>query len=142
MKNYHSLGFRSVLVYLTFLKLFETQPLIKYKITNHHLCLSPESVLYVINGVSVQQCVEECATLSECSAVNYKRRFKLCELHSYLHMYLEVRSDGSCVYVRKSDMQISKVSKTKTYLFPFIMSNALPDCPNILNNIKKIWLYF
>ena len=85
--------------------------LLSYRITNHHLCLSPESVLYVINGVSVQQCVEECASLSDCSAVNYKRRFKLCELHSNLHENLVTRLDGLCVYVKRADIYAAEVSE-------------------------------
>jgi hypothetical protein len=100
-------------VYVNLLTIFGANGIVHYKITSHHTCLSSNTILYNVNGISVQQCVEDCAILPNCSAVNYKRLYKLCELHSVLHENRVARSGESCLYIKRSDIHSEEVSEVK-----------------------------
>ena len=52
-------------VYVTLLKLYGVNGTVDYRISKHHSCLSPNSMLYNIVGIPVQQCIDECASLSK-----------------------------------------------------------------------------
>ena len=104
-------------VYMTLLRLYGTNGLADFRISKYHTCLSSKSVLYKIVGISVQHCIDECASLSNCSAINYKQRYKLCEIHSISHESLAVHSDGACLYVERSDILVTEVSLAKLCFF-------------------------
>jgi hypothetical protein len=100
-------------VYVNLLTIYGANGIVHYKITSHHTCLSSNTILCNVNGISVQQCVEECAILPNCSAVSYKRLYKLCELHSVLFKDRVARSGESCLYVKRSDIHSEEVSEVK-----------------------------
>jgi hypothetical protein len=97
-------------VYIFVLIIHEANAAVNFRITSFKTCTSSSSILNTINGITVKQCVEECSSLFGCSAVNYKRLFKLCELHSNQHENRMARPGESCVYIKRSDMHCEDVS--------------------------------
>ncbi|XP_060607807.1 uncharacterized protein LOC132759949, partial [Ruditapes philippinarum] len=92
-------------VYTYLLIIYEASAVVNFRITSFKTCTSSSSILDTVNGITVKQCVEECSSLFGCSAVNYKRFYKRCELHSNQHENRVARPGESCVYIKRSDMQ-------------------------------------
>ncbi|XP_060590765.1 uncharacterized protein LOC132745800 [Ruditapes philippinarum] len=91
-------------VYIFVLIIYEASAVVNFRITSFKTNTSSSSILYIVNGITVKLCVEECSSLFGCSAVNYKRLYNLCELHSSQHENRVARPGESCVYIKRSDM--------------------------------------
>lgn len=72
-------------------------------------CGDPKSVFLRFLDLSVNECVTECAIRPDCKALNYRSRLQFCEL---LKTDDEIQSPAQCDHIKKSAIDMSKVSRT------------------------------
>ena len=51
--------------------------------------------------------------------------YKLCEIHSFTHEGLAVHSDGPCLYVKRSDIQVKEVGPKKSSFLSLIQQYSM-----------------
>lgn len=92
---------------ILFKKTFEIE--IQFKDTECRICTKED--LYFVRTVqfSLQDCVKECARRRQCKALNYLRRYPLCELLNSTDNSIASARKGECVYVTKDDIHVSGV---------------------------------
>ncbi|KAL4224623.1 hypothetical protein ACF0H5_015321 [Mactra antiquata] len=78
---------------------------IKFDISDFRKCLDTDkvSVVHILVKPTLPSCVEHCVARGDCQAVNYRRRFKLCELlNDVKRTNVTIENDaltGGCVSV-------------------------------------------
>ena len=74
----------------------------KYRISDMKKCPESGTVFRRFVGISLDECVYNCGIRTDCRGLNYKRRYKMCELRSD-----DANSENKvkgCVYVKWGDI--------------------------------------
>jgi hypothetical protein len=98
----------NLLLYASMIYVANTEPNFKFVITQHNTCLETNTlnVIRTFARISLAECITECGTRPECEAINYRRRYKICELISSEigDLVMINGQTGPCVLVLKSDI--------------------------------------
>ena len=78
-----------------------------------HRC-QQNGVLRRINQISLLDCVKECFMTSQCTAINYRRNWYLCDINMDSTIDVDFVKETGCVYSRIDTwMQVSFVMRKK-----------------------------
>ncbi|XP_060591581.1 uncharacterized protein LOC132746449 [Ruditapes philippinarum] len=85
---------------------------VKFRISSMKFCLKSDDILTTLTQVSLSQCVDECATRTDCKAINYFNRLHTCELipDDDEELFENARRNRACVFVKKTDMDVSEIN--------------------------------
>lgn len=81
---------------------------ISYKMTGQNICHTGSRRLAEIQGLSLPDCVKECALRKSCRALHYRRRFFVCDIFQSIEN--EDIGHGDCTFINASDISVHTVS--------------------------------
>ncbi|XP_060591580.1 fibrinogen-like protein A [Ruditapes philippinarum] len=86
----------------------------KYNISSWKFCLKSDHILSTLTQVTLSQCVDECATRTDCQAVNYFKSYHICELIPENNgvLFETTKVNRGCVLVKKDDMITTEINES------------------------------
>jgi hypothetical protein len=111
---------------------------LEYFVTYDNWCKSDKDRFQFIIGISIKQCVVECGARVYCSSLNYRNQINGCEL--FLTSETEQPIPGECVYVKKENINVTKVCYSLYFFVNRILTNS--SLPSVtLRKIPKPYIH-
>ncbi|XP_060572500.1 uncharacterized protein LOC132730560 [Ruditapes philippinarum] len=125
------------------LKIASVYALVDFKTLEINICRSEENRFYVMEGKTIEQCVDECRARKHCESLNYRTKINLCELFSTTNP--DNLSHGDCIYADKRNLQpfqnhckYGEVQETTGCVIKECVNMTIPENGMVLGNMMTV----